>query len=284
MAYAKAQLDPFDAGLQEMLPCIPDAQEVLSYKFATNMRGRCQIGSAQYGHIFMNPRVPFNDQNYLMYTTSGYAGTDVTPIPSIAGSGVAMMTNARSPFNSAAPVGVRPVGSGLRIRYIGTELERGGVIVALSTPDFNSSYAGQTPAQLETKPEAKVYQVDRKWKTVAARYSVVPSYTNSTANTIANGSVMGFLLFGTAGNMFEWETVTYYESISTAAFSVPTTSKSDSDIVGISVVRDFAASVLPSEAGSHLIPKLLSFLKKGASMAMSAIIPGSGEVFDMLTS
>lgn len=67
-----------------------------------------------------------------------------------------------SPGNGSAQLQIRLVATGLRIRYIGTELNRGGRVLSFEHPDHNT-IVGYDATQVLGFPDTSFEPVDRKW-------------------------------------------------------------------------------------------------------------------------
>jgi hypothetical protein len=86
---------------------------------------------------------------------------------------------------------------------------------------------------------------------------------------------MGIFLEGAAGNQFEYEYVVHLETTSNSAVTINSTTKSHSDVTGMSEVRDFFGGVSASEVGGKLWTRAQNYLKqRGIAIASEAL--GSG--------
>jgi hypothetical protein len=206
-------------------------------------------------------------------TTSAYAssavpsGTSVTAVE---------VNDIHFPWVSATLPSLRVVGCGVRVRYVGTELNRGGTAVKVVGGDL-TDFAGVAYTSLISLPEARIEPVNRQWHTIAYRSvnTVKSDFTSSGTLNITNSSPMVVCLTGSPSNMFEFEIIRYFEAISSGTTSVLGVSKSDSDGVGMSIVRDFASSILASDAGQAVLNGFSSYIKNSAAHAMSGLALGA---------
>lgn len=274
-AYAKVQFDPFNTRFENELPCIPDQQDVPSMKFSTFQRGNFNVGTEGYGFIVISPYALGNDIPNIAYSNNTYAGSTITN--NSATTGVIHQNNLRFPFSSAAMPACRVVASAIRIRYSGTELQRGGLIIGCATLDASSTdnIIGRNLSDLSSRPESGSFTVTRSWKGLGFRPSQIPVY-NSATNTIAtNGNgKMGFIVYGEDALPYEYEVINYYEAVSSAGNNfITNTSRSHSDMVGLSWVRDFAGSVASSEIGTAVLQRFGRYIQNAAVSSLSYAAP-----------
>lgn len=120
---------------------------------------------------------------------------------------------ASTDFGVAPSAQYRVVSAGLRIRYSGTELNKGGTIRALQHPNHDS-IIGLTAAQIEGYVQSKRFPVTREWSHVVY-CPLTDSYNTQTGSGgfVAPYAVpfQGFLVSSTSGNEFEFEYVVNYE-------------------------------------------------------------------------
>jgi hypothetical protein len=174
------------------------------------------IGTAGVGFV-CGRRVFSNDVYPLVYHSTGaYAGTTFTNT----GTGC-QLAYSNSPF-AAATIGtnalslqVRSVGFGLRIRYTGTELDRGGTIIGLTEPDHNSILTLGESNVLAYNSSFRS-PVDRKWKTVY-HIPIDDGETRYVTTAYSGDVCYGFLVISTAGNSFDFEAYHIFEAIGTPA-------------------------------------------------------------------
>lgn len=227
-AYAKALTDPF--GPTDEAPCIPDTITLPSYKFQTTVRGVFQIGTAGFGYVSYDPWLAVHNgatvaaprtNAPVRFTQSAFslAWFDPTIIP--VGTAVAAsnsMITVSQMQSGTETREFRLVGAGLRIRYSGTELNRGGRCVV---------YRNRANVPIDGLPNISsvlrdnfysASPVDREWKTVTYAPSRSEDITYEryvdpiTVNTIGFPIFLG-LVESTPGNTFEFECTSHFEMI-----------------------------------------------------------------------
>jgi hypothetical protein len=275
--YLKALTDPFNLGA---LPCVPDLVSFPSKKTRTIGYGTLAVGTAGVGFVCCTPLNFANDTKAGYYSTSSWTGSAIDLNSDT--TGVSHFLDNQKPYSNTiitTQVGVnsRTVGCGLRVRYTGTELNRGGVVVALAMGDSSCAYRDFT--SLATDPAAVRYPVSRGWKTICFRpsSSVETEFVQgvyAVANNGSDSSVqfrLAFIVTGTPGNTFEWEYISFSEFISgSGTISVPPIkpdglSKSHTDLMGMSVTRDFLSqgrTDLQSSAGPDIYKMAYDWISK----------------------
>jgi len=120
------------------------------------------------------------------------------------------------PFSSADYSGLgslesRTVGYALRIRYVGTELSRGGLIVGVNEP-HNHELNGRDFSTLQLYDKVSSMPVDRKWKYVVWQPTSIntPGYVNFQTS---DPYTSAFCVKGLPDNEFEYEYVIRVEYI-----------------------------------------------------------------------
>lgn len=168
--YAKCLANPFTGPIG----CLPVSPSVLSYKFRVWSKGTLQTGTTGTGFIYADHRTgAANDIGIAIHSTNTYAGSTLA----FTGAGTAFVTS-NSPFTDSAygstPASnaFRVVSAGIRVRYIGTELNRGGQIIALADPT-GAPMSGLTAAQMLAEPTARKFPVIRSWTSVLWRPTTV---------------------------------------------------------------------------------------------------------------
>jgi hypothetical protein len=293
--YLKALTDPFNLG---GLPCVPDLVSFPSKKTRTTIYGSFTLAGATtgFGYVACTPLNFVNNQQTVYYSDGIAALTSVKTSDVVNGCSSAYDT--QKPYNyveceTNRQVNSRSVGCGLRIRYTGTELNRGGTIVATASAD--GSLSGKTFSDVATDPTSIRYPVTRNWRTVCFRPSndsetvfkegVYP-ITNDV-NDAQNQFRMGFLVQGAPGNTFEFEYVSFSEFVSGSAIpgglALPIRpdgiSKSHTDLAGMSVTRDFLSQGRPeiqSSGGPGLFNMAMDWIGKYSLQDVSSAISTVG--------
>lgn len=268
--YAVAQLDPFQANLSGMQPCIPDLGATPSMKFSTLNRGTFQIGQNAVGFVLVAPNTAANDVPVVAVTNPGYTSDFNDDITGPGTPGVDGVNDNRYPWDSADNTYARLVGCGLRIRYVGTELNRGGTIISRSLVDDNlASLIGRNPQDIMSDPSSNTHPVTRGWTTIAYRPTTIPTFSRHIDPISITNAKMGFIVTGEANNTYQWEVVRYFEAVSRDNHVIQNVTKSDSDVLGMSYVRDFAASIATSDAGAAVLARFSAYLASTAARGMT---------------
>jgi hypothetical protein len=188
--YARCLVDP-KSGPQAKIPNMP---VLLSKSFRTKTYGQMATGTLGFGFIACDPfSGVVSDRANVIYSDAAFAGASMN---FLAGAGVNTSTS-NSEYLQAQVGGddaqfeYRPVGCELRIRYSGTELNRGGTMVALHDANHNSLYLETYSTMLEDESAARFTVKDEKWTKVLYRptdetdvqfLSTFPTYTPATTD------------------------------------------------------------------------------------------------------
>jgi hypothetical protein len=254
--YLKALVDPFNPDTP--VACIPDQIDDPSYKTKTLLRGTFVTGVAgAIGFVVATPNgMCLIDNNAVVTSAAAFAFLSIPTTDTAAN--VTQETNPQAPYDTAqlgiGPGGIqyRPVALGLRVRYLGTELNRGGRIVYARAPHV--PLAGQSVSFVLSRNMNFSVPVDRKWHSIMYMPFNSASYqylSTNTAGVVTDPSSIGFICDGCVANSpFEFEVVSYAEYAGVTLNVTP----SHSDINGISAVRNFTemASNRPMIEGSYL--------------------------------
>lgn len=251
--YARCLSNPFTGPLA----CVPSYPAMMSLKTRSWSRGTFSTGTNGFGFVIVDPfRGGFNDSNSVSWSTSLYAGTTC----SVGGTDVLFSnTNAQYQLSSLgddpALLQARVVAAGLRIRYIGTELNRGGQKIGLMDPTHDS-LDGRNISSANNELQSKVFPVSREWSTVLYRpvfdYELNYQQTSPPTN---DEFYMGFLVQAASSATpleyeFEFYVITEYQGR-----TVRGQTASHHDPVGFAAVNTTATtskSLLPnSEKDTH---------------------------------
>lgn len=284
--YALAVGSPFSRSANGA--CVPTFPARMSQKVTAFITGNMIVGGQNFGFIGVAPCVANNA--HIAYASTGAYNS--TTIDYVNGTGVQPITMTSLPYASAqllggdtalaAPVAGRLVSVGLRIRYVGTELNRGGVCYCLVTPDHTNTQQFTMQA-LSGFSECIKVPVGRQWTTIVAsaidmtecsypEESTVPAgdsgtrhmlYPFSQQNALTSTSlsvgapIMVIGVQSLHNNAFEFEIVQHVEYIGALTQSMAT--KSHSDQAGLSKVTEAAGNVMANRA-SNGAPQEISFL------------------------
>lgn len=159
--YADTLADPFESPSGACVPIIPAFP---SRKAVYFIRGALQTSSTTgIGYVYCGPNCA-SDVSSLWYSTSTYAGS----VLANTGTGVSagqLNSDYTSASFSAQALQWRPVACGVRVRYTGTELNRGGTVYAIEQPD-HIDLSGSTITDLLKYDACHRFAVDRSWTDV----------------------------------------------------------------------------------------------------------------------
>lgn len=285
--------------------CVPTFPARMSQKVTAFLSGQLLAGSQGFGFIGVAPCVA-NNSPQIYATTGAYNGTTIDYTN---GTGVNPIQVQSLPYSSSqllggdvsvpAPVTGRIVSCGLRVRYVGTELDKGGLLYCLVTPDHTNTN-GLNMASLAAYSECIKVPVSRKWTTIVAsaidqsecaypeESSVATIVDTATRNmlypfsqlnaisgaTLSVGApIMVIGIQSKSQNQFEFELVLHVEYIGALTQSMAT--KSHSDQAGLSKVTEAAGNVmgLRASAGAPQETSFLSSLRQTIIDNEQTIVP-----------
>lgn len=214
--YGAALFDPFntDAGA-----CVPKFPAINSAKRKVFARGTglcvgnnggvvCGTGAANNGAA-------------VLYTTAGWVASGPTSLPGGGDAGI-QTASPNCSFDvaafgaSATAVQCRTVACGIRVRYIGTPLEAGGLAYELEQPD-HTSIEGYSVAQMNAFADSSRTLLNGQWieclyqPRFPADFGYFPDPNGQSAGTVRFLGIQ--LTPATAGAAFEWEYFAHYEFI-----------------------------------------------------------------------
>lgn len=276
--YVKALLDPYN--VQAGLACIPDLNDLPSWKTLVVHRGTFSVGTTGIGFVFVNPSAAGNTAVNWRRTSSLYTGAAVTV--SIPTTGVDAGTIPQMPFlgTQLGDGGVlsRTVGCGIRIRYLGTELDRSGRLIPWRSNNVGSGVPTTgTTSNFLSQPQIPSIACVRKWHSVTylPTSSIltnvnrdVYSYQGTASDNVsdATGALfdLGWVVDGAKpGNAFEYEVYFHKEYISADGRLTPSgVSASHSDLPGLSAVRNAVEADLGIGDGQELYRRVMEYMKQ----------------------
>ena len=276
--YLHALVNPFDV---ETGVCIPDDYELPSKKIRTLDRGFFTSGTQGVGFVIISPKGATNSSVTDVYTDSNYAGTVLTSDLSVVG--VHGTATGQFPYSSADMTGgdlaVRLVSCGLRVRYIGTELNRSGRFILCRLPNTGSpanSFNAETPDTLATNQTNKTAAVIKRWQGLFfVPMEAVDFEYLSQDNAIPTDGSFGTLAIawsgGYPGTQCEYEIVRHFEVIPRNGKSIDNITKSDSDTVGLSAIKNAVGTGIidPTETSYN---RLFSYISSYTSNDLSGYI------------
>ena len=287
--YLKALLDPFNVEAGQA--CIPDLNDLPSRKTLVITRGTFAAGTQGVGFVLLNPLLASNDANGIRLTSSSYAGTGVTV--SIPTTGLSQTTVPQMPYTQSQLTGTngvlaRTVGCGIRIRYLGTELDRSGRLIPWRSNNVGAGLPSATTSlgSFLSQPQVPSIACTRRWHSVTylptsalclAVNRDCYSYSDNTTDTVLSGDGtrfdLGFVVDGCkAGNAFEYEIYWHKEYISSDGTLVPNgISASHSDLPGLSAIRNAVEGQLGVGDGPELYKRVLDFMSKWSPQDISHV-------------
>jgi hypothetical protein len=282
LLYWKTLTNPWEVLAKGAAVCIPDLNDQASMKFSTRMRGTLYVGTAGVGFIALCPVQAGNNSSVGACSAANYAGTG----PNSSGTGVTTLQDLQYPWNiatsSVAPPLVRLVACGVRIRYTGTELNRAGNIMPFSLSTLGESY-GVVGSTIMNMQSVKTYPNNRQWCGAVFNPTLPSDYQYTNGNPTYNNGSIGVVIMGdpTSGNSYEYDIVRFWEALpalflgsqgSGTIYSTFATTKSESDLVGMSAIKDFMGTISQSEAGQTLWNQAKAYIAaKGISIASQAM-------------
>lgn len=270
--FAAAQANPWSPEAQGA--CIPQVPARPSRKAIGFIRGTAYVGTNGFGFISVSPTVA-NDPPSLNYTTAAFTGGDTNVLNSsnvpIAGVEQGFAQNLPFATSTIAPANNdyqayatgRIISAGLRVNYIGTELNLGGEYYIYSDANHYDT-TGNSANSLGTYAECRIQPVTRTKVFLTSgpisdeECSYPEQAGNQTAATIAerkypwsrgmniqnqSGGIststsgpcpMVIAFTGTAGNPFHFDYIIHTEFVGLPAQGALT--KNSADPVGLANV------------------------------------------------
>lgn len=241
--YKMSLLNPWNMNLA---PCLPTFPSVPSERLTTFNRFTMTVGSGGTGFVAMNfsPVTSTVDgSENVVYSGATYAGATVAVPPAVG-------TNGLGSNSTHTSVGVgtlewRLVSAGIRIKYSGTENNRGGAIVTHRSVQ-NDTTLGETYPTALSHDKSHAEPVDWNWHELLY-IPVKPEdfeYKSVAESTIYP---MCIIVASSANNTFDCEAVWHHELIGNLARGKIMSHSSTGDTeTFISKVSQYAPSVLQS--------------------------------------
>lgn len=283
--YLRAVLDPFQVW-NGPLPCIPDLYDSPSQKIRLQQRGILRApGNSSTNNYTGFLLLDVYNAICQDYTTVAWSGADYAAdgFPtSYATAGVNETGMNQSPYTStdfgetAGTKQYRPVAAGIRVRYAGTELERGGNVIPFKHPQ-NKSISAYSTANCLSFQEARRVPVTRGWHGVfylphtAEDYEYRIGVGDQPAPGL-DGSI-GILIHSGGANatLYEWEVVCYYE----VTGSVQTATASHSDVGGMSAIRTLLEGGFDGDPSTSMYREAINKISKLTPNDISGFASGA---------
>ena len=284
--YLRALADPFM--LEGGLACIPDIIDYPSAKYAIKARGTFSAGTEGFGFIVVAPLASASDAVAIVSSLPSFTGTTVSCGPTT----LVGISNAFAafPYDSAniPHLWQRTVGCGLRVRYLGTELNRSGRLLGIRVPS-GSFIQGLDASSALANMSVQSVEVGRKWRQVFFvpssqsdyQYSIASIGINQTTIVGANGTI-AFIVDGTtASNAFEWEVVYHkeYANNDMTTLAITNLTPSHSDLTGLSAVRNYFEGAISYMGGTELYNQALSYLSNWSPQDVSHVVAAGSSLY-----
>jgi hypothetical protein len=298
--YLRALTDPFSFVTGA---CVPDERNQPSLKVSSLWRGTFQAGNTSgFGCIIVAPTTYANDVVFAVDTDSVYNAGVTPPFTGVV-VGANNQLDAQLPFTfSQFYIGsgqnaleARLVGCGVRVRYIGSQLNLSGRYIIAQAP-YSLTVEGLSVSQLLSSQSCRsvIINSSRKWEGIFwqpmgtedyeySRYAVGNLNENNT--TAAASRSLASLVIAvdgatqTAGSpsTYEVEIVRYFEF--TRRTGILGLTASHSDVPGMSAVRDAThASDRAPTPSSSTYSYYMNWISKMAGQGISAETAGKSTV------
>jgi hypothetical protein len=227
---AKAYANPFTA----YKPCLGTFPNPPSMKVTTLTRGTFSTGSLGNGYVMAGYGTAM-DVNTIFATefANGFSTVD-PPSTTLAANSVVAYQATNAPITagslySADGLHWRAICLGIRVRYIGTLLNRRGLLYGASVKDDSAALAGNTVFSVQNIPEdmwASVQPVGGGW----FQYNYIDRHSQASHYTSSAGQGPVCVIWAhvdpnvTEKAVFEFEVVTHYEVIGKACQPMSTQS------------------------------------------------------------
>lgn len=281
--YAVAIIDPWDK--LAMGACVPMAPARPTMKVCGFLRGIVHIGTAGIGFIAASPCIA-NNIACVYHSASSFAGSTIEAT-TFAILGVVHNAISNLPFTrtnlvdggaSNVPIALgRIVSAGLSLRYIGTEYNRGGRVMCYSEPTHESINTYTTSvmgAKLESEFSTPGPNRNKCWITTNGidseelEFPDVANFmsgneqnlrlcyplsrgekvSNNTGDDTHGAVIMGALISGLPGDVYEYEYIQHCEYTGSACQSRLTPNFADPD--GTAMIQTAAARSKLAKASS----------------------------------
>jgi len=274
----KALVDPF--GHTDPV-CVPDLYDLPSAKYKTLARGTFQTGQTGFGFIQTAIFGLLSNNGYGIFTSNLNFNSDSTS-NDLNHIGVVAYYNSQAPYPIASfgitelLVQGRIVALGLRVRYIGTNLNLGGRM-AMFRPIGSTTTAGVNMGEALANRTTVSVPVTRQWRSVSWLPTRSTDYDyrgplNSGEDYLPR---IACLVESEPGNLFEFEVVMCAEYVG----AVTNVSASHSDVQGMSAVRDAICNIetVPTEGPSNF-NRFMNYISDAGTTFLSS--PAAGRLID----
>jgi len=270
--YMKALCDPW--GVRGS-PCVPDSITLPSYKVSFFARGSLGIGASGAGFIVC---CPYNgmagDTPFGQVTTEVYSGTGFEPALSGVSNFYSNSSYNATEFALTGGMRRRVVACGVRVRYVGPELTRGGRIIEYRHPTNYNAPAGASAAVLLANRETEPVPVNREWHYAMWKPAIPDDLGYSASPSAVQGYCLLVLIVGAPpGVTFEYDVIAHFELIGDA---VPNLTASHNDPLGMAVLSQGLAAHQPDKAPADNFNAVAKSVGSVARTTLSFIGPMLG--------
>lgn len=190
--------------------CIPTWPATPSSRIVTKCRGVATVGTAGYGWVVVYPwSMAASDAAAVWYTGASYTGS------TFAGSTTTGVTSTspNSPFTTST-IGdnsaiYRLVACGVRMRYTGSELNRGGRAIAICHP-AHSTLDSMAFSDVEAYENIMSRPITNDW-VCAVHQPISTPEVNFVASTSGHADYLGVMVQAVAGVGFEFDVYAHLE-------------------------------------------------------------------------
>lgn len=268
-SFGYAQRNPFDAFINKSAEvCMPDAIVLPTGKRRLMLKGTGSTGTTGVGYVLGQPYNPTNNGSGTITTTAASVGTTATAFSGFTNYALSPFTNGSYAIGDIGlnSVEYRICAFGIRVRFKGTQLNKGGTVYAYRSPS-NSELWTVTPDALIPLSTCKSYDFGDEWVTV--RWKIATPTDTDFASAIATTSALALIVVAATGDAqpFEYQAVTFFELVGS---NVNSLTESHSDPVGFGAVQAVGARGSDSFKGkgpskTSVVQQIGSVIKNSAS-------------------
>lgn len=217
--YGVSLVDPFR---KDLAPCVPFGVALRSQKICVFSEGSFSTGTVGWGGITVYGAL-VSDASCCTTTKPSYSGTFLPAwnTPEVDNHQFVNSPYINANLNNSLGCEVRLCSLGVRVRYIGTELDRGGLRYAIQHPE-HLTVAGLTASDISSFDFRQIDSQTREWTAVCytpLRQSDY-NFTSNSSGHSTNQPIMGILCESADPNKkvtFEYQVVAHFEAIGAIA-------------------------------------------------------------------
>lgn len=276
--YARSLANPF-TGPENA--CVPNYPALQSLKQRSWSKGVVSTGTLGIGFVWFDPRVgAVNDLNCVFYTDNTFAGTAFS-VPPTVGVGFSKSNSGlvSTQFGPQATLAYRVVSAGVRARWTGTELNRGGQMICLQNPN-HASLLGLAPVNLDLVQQTVRLPVkDDQWTNTlffpldSDDLNFRKTFPNTATAADSDSYYIGIMFVapsGGTGGTFEWEVYFNHELTGYNVRGQTPSHNDPSGFAAVNAVTNFTNHLLPSNVPSarkaeEFLGAAATYLEQGLS-------------------